>query len=415
MNHALKSKFFSVIASVLLLTGFLMSPTSGNAQDGKGLFSSNCAQCHSVGKGVVIGPDLQHIEKRRDEPWLLKWVKSSQSVVKGGDAYATELFNKYNKTVMPNFPLTDAEIKSILAYVKTESDAAPKATGPSAIGNAHPETEKETDWMVILPILAAILLGLAVMLARLKRTLKNVVREREGLPYEEKRSIPAQVWLWMKGNKKSVAVILIFLTLYGSVKMWYVLAGIGISQNYQPDQPIAFSHKIHAGENGISCVYCHSGAEKGKTAGVPSANVCMNCHKGIKSGTNTGTEEIAKIYKALDYDPATQTYGPNQKPIVWTRVHNLPDFAYFNHSQHVVVGKQKCQTCHGPVEEMTVAKQYSPLTMGWCIDCHRNTEVAMTGNHYYDEYHKVLQEKYGKDKKLTVETIGGMECSRCHY
>ena len=148
---------------------------------------------------------------------------------------------------------------------------------------------------------------------------------------------------------------------------------IGISQGYQPDQPIAYSHKLHAGEMQISCIYCHSGAERGKTAGIPSANVCMNCHKFVRKGPTTGTAEIAKIYKALDYDPDKGTYGPNQKPIQWVRVHNLPDFAYFNHSQHFVVGKIACQTCHGQVQDsMTVAMQYSPLTMQWCINCHRD-------------------------------------------
>jgi hypothetical protein len=218
----------------------------------------------------------------------------------------------------------------------------------------------------------------------------------------------------MKNHKKIVALILIVLVSYGSYVGWYALKGIGVTQGYTPDQPIAFSHKIHAGDNAISCIYCHSGAEKGKTAGVPSANVCMNCHKAIKSGTTTGTEEIAKIYKALDWDPNTGTYGKNQKPIVWTRVHNLPDLAYFNHSQHVVVGKVECQACHGDVKEMTVATQFAPLTMGWCINCHRTTPVQMKGNHYYDSLHVQLAKKHGTDT-LTVDKIGGMECSRCHY
>ena len=166
----------------------------------------------------------------------------------------------------------------------------------------------------------------------------------------------------------------------------------------------------------ISCIYCHSGAERGKTAGIPSANVCMNCHKFVRKGPTTGTEEIAKIYKALDYDPDKGTYGPNQKPIQWVRVHNLPDFAYFNHSQHFVVGKIACQTCHGPVQDsMTVAMQYSPLTMQWCIDCHRVTKVKMAGNGYYNDLHKKLLNKFGNDSLITVETIGGLECARCHY
>jgi hypothetical protein len=222
---------------------------------------------------------------------------------------------------------------------------------------------------------------------------------------------------WARTNKKLVAVILIFVFLFTSVKGWYWMQGIGITQGYQPEQPIAYSHKLHAGTMQIPCVYCHSGAEKGKTAGVPSANVCLNCHKQVRQGPTTGTAEIAKIYKALDYDPDKGTYGPNPKPIQWVRVHNLPDLVYFNHSQHVVVGKVACQTCHGPVQDtMTVAKQYSLLTMQWCIDCHKQTKVQMADNHYYDKYHEFLKnDKKMGDSLMTVEAIGGTECARCHY
>jgi hypothetical protein len=204
--------------------------------------------------------------------------------------------------------------------------------------------------------------------------------------------------------------------VWSNVKGWYSLKAIAVTQGYTPDQPIKYSHMLHAGDMKIACIYCHSGAEKGKTAGVPSANVCMNCHKFVKKGPTTGTEEIAKIYKALDYDPDKGTYGPNPKPIQWVRVHNLPDLAYFNHSQHVVVGKVECQSCHGPVQDIyTVAGQYSKLTMGWCIDCHRTTNVKMAGNHYYDQYHEKLMAKLGNDSLITVEKIGGTECARCHY
>jgi hypothetical protein len=141
----------------------------------------------------------------------------------------------------------------------------------------------------------------------------------------------------------------------------------------------------------------------------------MNCHKYIQEGPVHGKEEISKIYAALDYDPNTGNYGPNPKPIQWVQVHNLPDLAYFNHSQHVTVGKIACQTCHGPVEEMDVLYQFSKLTMGWCIDCHRTTEVKMDGNAYYADYQTWLKEKHGPDVKLTVDKIGGLECSRCHY
>lgn len=189
------------------------------------------------------------------------------------------------------------------------------------------------------------------------------------------------------------------------------LYSIGIQQNYQPKQPIAFSHKIHAGQYEIECRYCHTGALKGKQANIPSANICMNCHSQIREGTNTGTTEISKIYAAIGFDPATSSYTGKQKPIEWVRIHNLPDLAYFNHAQHNNVGGIECQTCHGPIEEMDVVKQYSLLTMGWCIDCHRKTDVNTKGNEYYDK----LLELHNSKKALKVEDIGGLECAKCHY
>jgi hypothetical protein len=251
--------------------------------------------------------------------------------------------------------------------------------------------------------------------AKVQRAMERALRQKKGLPEPVPVKPLKRFISWARNNKKLVAVILIVLFVWSNVKGWYLLAGIGISQGYQPEQPIAFSHKIHTGDNGINCKYCHFGAEKGKTAGIPSANVCMNCHKFIKGATDTSQAKIAQIYKALDYNPETQTYGPNKKPIQWVRVHNLPDLAYFNHSQHVMVAGVQCETCHGTMQEQGVANQFAPLTMGWCIDCHRRTPVKMEGNHYYDDYHKELLAKYGADSLITVERIGGTECARCHY
>jgi len=143
--------------------------------------------------------------------------------------------------------------------------------------------------------------------------------------------------------------------------------------------------------------------------------VCMNCHKYVQEGPKYGKDEIAKIYKAVGWDKDKQTYTGKTKPIQWVRIHNLPDLAYFNHAQHVKVGKVECQTCHGEVEKMEEMKQASPLTMGWCINCHRQTEVKMEGNGYYNELHEKLKKQYGPDAKLTVDKIGGLECARCHY
>ncbi len=410
------SVFASKITSVYLIffALFFFSAQESNAQaDGAALFKAQCAQCHSVGANKIIGPGLKDVHTRRNEAWILKWVKNSQSVVKSGDPYAVKLYNDYNQTAMPSFALADEEIQAIFGYVKAEGEKAAAAPAPGAPVPGAAPAEPGFPWLLLTIILA--LLVLFAVLGKVKSGLERALRAKQGIPEPVALNPKQKSKNWIRGNKKLIAVMIIVLVTLGSVKGWYALASIGIAQNYEPAQPIKFSHKLHAGTNGISCIYCHSGAEKSRHANIPSPNVCMNCHKYVQQGAQYGTTEIAKIYAALDYDPNTSKYGPNPKPIQWIRVHNLPDFAYFNHSQHVMVGKVECQTCHGPVQEMEVVKQFSPLTMGWCIQCHRDTEVKMDGNGYYTELHEKLKAKYGADAKLTVDKIGGLECARCHY
>ncbi|HEX8548009.1 MAG TPA: cytochrome c3 family protein, partial [Cytophagaceae bacterium] len=184
---------------------------------------------------------------------------------------------------------------------------------------------------------------------------------------------------------------------------WNGLLTVGVEQGYRPVQPIPFSHKQHAGQYKINCNYCHTGVNKGKQANIPSLNICMNCHSQIKKGPRFGEDAIGKVIKA---------YNEN-KPIKWVRVHNLPDLAYFNHAQHVNVGGLECTNCHGPIDTMEVVHQVSPLTMGWCINCHRETSVNGKDNAYYDKLLE-LHNKVSK-KELKVADIGGLECSKCHY
>lgn len=418
MSITARIKKKSLSACAFIFTVFISLSVSAQdaaaVQDGEALFKAQCASCHAV-KEKLIGPALKGIETRRPEEWLLKWIKNSSAVIKSGDEYANKLYNEYNKTQMPSFALKDDEIKSILAYVKVEAEKPDAAAAAPAAGDGSAPAD-EAPYGLYLIIAGLVLYVLLTILTRVQSTLERAVRQRTGEPEPVQLGRKEAFIHWARNNKKLVAVILLVLTGWGSVKGWYTLKNIGVMQGYTPEQPIKYSHKLHAGEMQIQCIYCHSGAERGKVAGIPSANVCMNCHKYVRKGPQTGTEEIAKIYKALDYDPDKGTYGPNPKPIQWVRVHNLPDLAYFNHAQHVAVGKIACQTCHGPVQDsMTVAGQYSPLTMGWCIDCHRKTEVKMAGNDYYNDYHKELLSKPGADSIITVSEIGGLECARCHY
>jgi mono/diheme cytochrome c family protein len=414
IGHIKKQSLLSIVFT-LLFSWSVSAQDAASVQDGEALFKANCASCHAV-KEKLVGPALKGIETRRPEEWLIKWIKNSSAVIKSGDEYANKIYNEYNKTAMPSFALKDGEIKSILAYVKVEAEKPDAAAAAPAAGADGSGPAEEKPVALYLIIAAAILYVLYTILARVQGTLERAVRQRTGEPEPVPMGRKEAFIHWARNNKKIVAVILLLFVGWGSVKGWYTLKNIGVMQGYTPDQPINYSHKLHAGEMQIQCIYCHSGAERGKVAGIPSANVCMNCHKYVRKGPQTGTEEIAKIYKALDYDPDKGTYGPNPKPIQWVRVHNLPDLAYFNHAQHVSVGKIACQTCHGPVQDsMTVVGQYSPLTMGWCIDCHRKTEVKMAGNAYYNEYHKELLSKPGADSIITVSEIGGLECARCHY
>ena len=405
------------VLSALLFVALLTPKTF--AQDGAALFSGNCTSCHAIGKEVV-GPDLKDLSKRRQIDWITKWVKNSTAVVASGDAYGSALFAKYNKLVMPAQNLKDDEIKAIVAYIDAESAKAPKVVAKAPVAGGDGEEKGGDDnFGMILLLCGVVLLIIVMVLGKVVKGLNKVVRQKEGLPAPIERKPLAALWFWMRNNKKLVAMILIVCGGWSTVKGWDTLWNLGVATGYQPVQPIAFSHKVHAGDNAINCQYCHSGVEKGKTAGIPSANVCMNCHLSIKESEiplkgTTATEEIAKIYKALDFNPSTKQYGNNPKPIEWVRVHNLQDFAYFNHSQHVKVGKQQCQTCHGPVQELDAAKQFSPLTMKWCIDCHLNTPVQVEGNHYYDKIKDYMNLTHPGDT-IKVTNIGGTECARCHY
>lgn len=401
--------------NALVLSLIVIFQTSTQAQpNGEALFKANCTACHVVGVDVVVGPGLKNVHTKYKEDWLIKWIRNSQALVKSGDPQAVKVYEQFNKVAMTSFNLSDDEIKSIIGYIKTTSEAAPAAvlTPDGAVGGTP---VKDDGFPFTLTLVLLTIFVLFVILNRVQKGLQRVINDRNGIPEPAKLTGKAGLKVWIRGNKKLIAFSFIAISVIGSVAGWEALASIGLNQNYAPDQPIKFSHQIHVGQNKIDCRYCHSGAEKSKNAGIPSPNLCMNCHKYVKSGPKYGTEEISKIYEAIGWDVNAQQYTGKTKPIKWIRVHNLPELAYFNHSQHVKVGGVECETCHGPVEEMEVIKQYSPLTMGWCIQCHRDTPVKMEGNGYYAAVHEKYKEKYGPDAKLTVEKLGGTECARCHY
>ncbi|WP_299432465.1 c-type cytochrome [uncultured Aquimarina sp.] len=394
------------------------SAAGGDVAKGEALFKSLCAACHKRYKKMT-GPALFGVTERRDTEWLYSWIKNSAAMIASGDADAVAIFEEYNKTAMNAFPqLTNTDIDNILAYVSVPY------TPPAPIAGLEPVTQTGggVSSNLVLAALALVFLMLVVVLFLVNKTLRSFA-EANGveLPESEERT---PIWKAFVQNQFLVLVSAIFLLLASGYFVYGYFMQVGVDQGYQPIQPIHFSHKIHAGDNKIECKYCHSSARVSKTSGIPSLNVCMNCHKSISEVADaTATadytkdfydKEIQKLYKATGWDEGTQSYTGDTEPVKWVRIHNLPDFAYFNHSQHVSVAGIECQKCHGPVEEMEIMYQHAPLTMGWCINCHRETNVNISGNEYYEKIHKELSKKYGVDK-LTAAQMGGLECGKCHY
>jgi mono/diheme cytochrome c family protein len=393
----------------------------GDPVKGKEIFNTNCAACHKL-DAKATGPALRGVGAKYDKAWLYKWIKNSADLIKSGDAQAVKVFEANNKVPMSPFPqLSDADIDNIIAYTMEAKAvaAAPVATEklPGADANAGGISNN-----VILGALSLIMAILIVMLFLVNNVLRKVAAAN-GIDVTPKEpTLP--IWKAFVKNQFLVLVTSIFLLLASAFFVYGYFMQVGVDQEYAPIQPIHYSHKIHAGNNGIDCNYCHSAARVSKNAGIPSLNVCMNCHKNISEVSDTTAtaeyskdfydKEIAKLYKAVGWDKDNQKYTGVTQPVKWVRIHNLQSFVYFNHSQHVTVAGVECQTCHGPVQTYEIQKQFAPLTMKWCIDCHRKTEVKMEGNDYYTKIHEQLSKKYGVDK-LTAAQMGGLECGKCHY
>ena len=403
------------IAITFLL--FLLTNNKVFAQNGQALFQANCTSCHQVHK-VEVGPALENVEQRwkskggRTE--IYKWVHNPAGYMKN-DAYTAGLFKQYN-VVMTSFPqLSDKDIDAILDYTKTVPvPSTEPIPGPGGAGESNDNT-------LLFGILTLILAIVSFVLLQVNSNLKRLTDQKEGIGGIE----PVPFYR----NKAYIAFITIILFLFGGYMTVTGAVNLGRSQAYEPEQPIFYSHKVHAGTNQISCLYCHGNTEAGKQANIPAVNICMNCHLGINeykgeklyraNGEEVdGTAEIQKLYKYAGYESGKVWDANKAKPIAWTRIHNLPDHVYFNHSQHVKVGKIQCQTCHGEIQKENEVYQFADLSMGWCINCHRNTQVQFTSNGFYsiyEKYHDEIKNGTLDTSKITVEKIGGTECQKCHY
>lgn len=477
-------RFFSFLAITLLIAMLPnVSMAKGDPLKGQTLFLAKCASCHNNNMVTdMTGPKLYEVDKR----WakygddIYAWIRNSTALIEENHPYAAPLFATWNNAAMTAFPeLANEDIDNILAYIQnkgSEGCALPPCAEASTAENVAAKSDEPTETPWSAYVLLLVLLASVALLGRYINGLTRLAQQNAGEVVTEEKSI-----LGVLFSPLVIKLIIFSLVLFGGYTTVNNAIGLGRQTGYEPTQPINFSHKIHAGDNGIDCQYCHDGARRSKHSVIPASNTCINCHANIQKGSLAGTKEIIKIYAASGFNPMSNSYlpvamsdsarkevyrawlkktwaddyksdeeatekmfeeqlasieGSYNAPIEWVRIHNLPDHVYFNHAQHVTVGKIKCQTCHGKVEEMEVVKQHSPLSMGWCINCHRQTEVQFraglnesdktpyaggentanpyyTDYKYYEKYHNEL--KAGDRKGVTVEEIGGLECQKCHY
>jgi len=422
------SRLFKSFVSPLALNLIFVLSISFNATaqeidiaKGKSLYNANCASCHKLNK-KLIGPALKGVSAKYDKEWLYSWIKNSAALIKTGDEQAVAIYEEYNKVAMNAFPqLSNEDIDNILAY----TDYVPEPVAATAIATSSQTSDSSSITNdLVLGLLLIVLLVLVTMLFLVTKTLKNIA-EKNGIVINEDKLQSFSIWRTFIKNQFLIFVSVILLLLSSAYFAYGYMMQIGVDQGYMPVQPIHYSHKIHAGANQIECQYCHSSARVSKHSGIPSLNVCMNCHENIaeyngEEDLEKGytkefyTNEIKKLYKAVGWDEETQSYTGDTEPVKWVRIHNLPDFVYFNHSQHVSVAGIDCQKCHGPVEEMEILYQYSSLTMGWCINCHRESNIKVKDNEYYTKIHEELSKKYGVEE-LSIAQMGGLECGKCHY
>ncbi len=400
--HSITSRLLAVALTVFSLTISAVAQ-DGDAAAGEAIFKNNCKSCHNTNANRLVGPGLKDITKRRDLAWITKWVKNPQAVLKSGDEYAQKIYKEAGGAAMTAFPnYGEPDIKNIIAYIDKANVAVAAAPSGTTTGtpvqNGAP-SDMFTYILVALLVVMLVVLGVLLSIIPLLSKAAGIKPATLGATQAPLLERLKDGFLAASKNSAIRSATMWFFTLMVVKATIDGLYGVGVQQGYAPKQPIQFSHKLHAGQYKIDCNYCHTGVNRGKSATIPSANICMNCHGEIKRES----AEIQKIYTAIE----------ENKPIEWVRVHNLPDLAYFNHAQHVNVGGVQCAQCHGEIEKMEVVQQRSSLTMGWCIDCHRQTEVNTKDNAYYDKL--VQMHNVNHKTPLKVVDIGGLECSKCHY
>lgn len=473
-------RLLSFCAALLMIAMLPFGASAADADNGKALFLEKCASCHNNNMvSDMTGPALYQVQDRwKKYPGALyDWIRNSQALADAGNPRAKQMINWATSAMTAFENLENEQIDDILEYIELKGSGKYGPAEVATTGAEGTSIAQEEDSSPLLGISLIVVLLMAIaLLGRYINSLTRLSQQQEGQLVTPEKSV-----LGVLFSPGVVKVLLFSLVLFGGYTTVNSAIGLGRQQGYAPEQPIKFSHKTHAGVNGINCQYCHDGARRSKHSVIPASNTCINCHANIQKGSENGTEELIKVYAASGFNPMANSYIPTEatdeerakvyeqwlrktyakewkenetavntmikqqlasvegtynQPINWVRIHNLPDHAYFNHAQHVTVGKIKCQTCHGEVEKMDVLQQHSPLSMGWCINCHRQTEVQFrdglnasnkspydgddntandyyTDYKYYEQYHSELEE--GKRSGVTVEEVGGLECQKCHY
>ncbi len=431
--------FFIFIFSFFLIKEGKLKADKEDIENGMELFKKNCTSCHSIDlEKKMIGPALHGVTEKRNRKWLHQWIKNNKSLRESGDKDALEIYKEYGNIEMNPFPqLSEKQIDDILSFIKNPDSIKKKEHHEINHNNEDYENDKEENQFLVkliifcFGILSLILLWILYRIQILIRLINE--GETKVSTFRKKNFIINVLYKKILGNDKKKWYLFScftgFFLLFGIYETWNFLMNIDVNKGYKPEQPIYFSHKIHSEINKIDCQYCHSSAKYGKVSGIPSVNVCMNCHITIHEyngdylekgkSRDEYNQEIQKIYKAIGWDPETRKYSKKIHPIQWVRIHNMPDFVYFDHSQHILTGEKTikklkkvnlvCNACHGEVQKMDTVEMSNDFTMEWCISCHKNVGIDKK-NQYYKEYFPSKT-----NKKITVDMIGGTECAKCHY
>ena len=451
----MRVRLYNLITRILSLLLLVVFVINFSAQEGEKLFKANCASCHNPVKNAT-GPKMQGVLQKwidaGEEELIYKWVQNPSKLYNSGKSKMAKAIWDWSPTAMtPQGHLSREEVESIFAYVDNYAPPVAAVGGGVSSGDSI-TTESDSSeywWWIISFILVFVLFAILGV----RRELSAAVAAKEGLLVDPTSTFVTSAQQWFLRNWFVTVLLVVGVALFAGVELFGRAYQLGVYEDYMPSQPVAYSHKLHAGKMGIECKYCHHSAEKSKHAGIPSVNVCMNCHAIVHEGPQYGTEEIDKLHKASGYNKNKQAYNIDEfgdrieEPIVWNKAHNLPDHVYFSHAQHVHpnTGNIDCRQCHGPVQTYTLGRvstidevnAYAAtddgmergliqltkplLTMGWCIECHNKKEIDLTSSGYYKEIHNRIKlradinNKIFEDDKVTVKELGGWECAKCHY